>query len=279
MDRSNWVRRRLGRLRWSLVRKHYLPREVRLRACDTVRLATGAYETGSFVQWGKEAHGLVDNLLIYEPAETALFLERLNTARVIFDAGAHVGYYSLLAAAHPAVERVVAFEPLTSFAREVRFHARNNGFDQIQVVNDALGDGMSDIAFGNHAARVCVASITIDDFIHRTSLEPDFIKMDIEGAECVALRAASETLSRLQPELMLELHPDCIPQIGGSTAEVLEILASSYANVWRVLEAEPGHAKDAGYRLAAQDLAATPRSKITLWCSNNDTLPRPAQES
>jgi hypothetical protein len=50
--------------------------------------------------------------------------------------------------------------------------------------------------------------LTLDEAA-RKHFVPDFIKMDIEGAEVEALRGAAELLSRRQPGLVIETHgPD-----------------------------------------------------------------------
>ena len=50
-------------------------------------------------------------------------------------------------------------------------------------------------------------TISIDDFVNNNGLEKvDFIKMDIEGAECSALEGAVETIMKFKPKLAIAIY-------------------------------------------------------------------------
>jgi len=52
-----------------------------------------------------------------------------------------------------------------------------------------------------------VQSTSLDDFVYGgEGLPPDFIKIDIEGAESSAVRGALRTLQRHRPIMVIELH-------------------------------------------------------------------------
>lgn len=64
------------------------------------------------------------------------------------------------------------------------------------------------------ASAVTVRSVTLDDFAE-TAAAPDFIKMDIEGAELSALRGARHLLGRqVPPRLLIEFHGDQLKREG-----------------------------------------------------------------
>jgi hypothetical protein len=67
---------------------------------------------------------------------------------------------------------------------------------------------------------------TIDDFCAQHELQPDFIKVDVEGAELDVLRGARETISRGGRDLALfvEMHPSIWPLCGISQKDVLDEL-------------------------------------------------------
>jgi FkbM family methyltransferase len=55
--------------------------------------------------------------------------------------------------------------------------------------------------------RITVEGVSLDALIAKLHLRaPDIIKIDVEGAEGVALAGMSKTLSRHKPALMIELH-------------------------------------------------------------------------
>lgn len=50
-------------------------------------------------------------------------------------------------------------------------------------------------------------TVSIDDFVLRNNLEKvDLIKMDIEGAECLALEGALETIKKFKPKLAIAIY-------------------------------------------------------------------------
>jgi hypothetical protein len=54
---------------------------------------------------------------------------------------------------------------------------------------------------------------------------PHLIKIDVEGAELLALRGARETLSRCAPVLIVAIHPEPMRLLGASPTELLAFLA------------------------------------------------------
>jgi FkbM family methyltransferase len=53
--------------------------------------------------------------------------------------------------------------------------------------------------------EVTVITNTLDDFCCDTDIKPDFIKIDIEGAELMALRGMTDVLSKYSPIMMVEI--------------------------------------------------------------------------
>ncbi|HEX3365625.1 FkbM family methyltransferase [Phenylobacterium sp.] len=62
--------------------------------------------------------------------------------------------------------------------------------------------------------------VTIDGFCAERGIgKVDFIRMDIEGAELIALRGAERVIDRDRPHMMLEIHPLMLAERFGGTAE------------------------------------------------------------
>jgi FkbM family methyltransferase len=158
----------------------------------------------------------------------------------LYDIGANVGAYSLIAAKGRALARVVAFEPgFASFAALCRNIAHNGAEDEIVPLPFALGDvtGLSQFNYrdiesgearhglGDRDAEAATFRQTIllyrlDDLVEQFGLAPpNHIKLDVDGAEALVLQGASRTLA--SPELrtvMLEVTRADEERIGGILA-------------------------------------------------------------
>jgi len=51
-----------------------------------------------------------------------------------------------------------------------------------------------------------VSTTTVDAFVAASRLRPDFIKIDVEGAESRVFDGMSETLTQCRPVLLIEIH-------------------------------------------------------------------------
>jgi FkbM family methyltransferase len=52
-----------------------------------------------------------------------------------------------------------------------------------------------------------IDAITLDDFVYQeVNPRPDFIKIDVEGAEANVLKGAQQLLTDVKPMMVLELH-------------------------------------------------------------------------
>ncbi len=129
-----------------------------------------------------------------------------KTGDIVLDLGAYVGMFTYLTSrAIGDNGLVVAVEPDWQNSELLIWNIRE--LRNVKMVNAAIGehDGCTQLGISpkstshsitdkNHKTRV-VASITIDSLTQRLKLPRiDFIKMDIEGAEMLALEGAEQTL-------------------------------------------------------------------------------------
>jgi FkbM family methyltransferase len=147
--------------------------------------------------------------------ERAVFETISNVLRpgdCFVDAGANIGFYSVMAASKVGLGgRVIAVEMMPDTAAILRKHARLNGASQIEVVETALLDragghvtahvidgkfGQASISGSGIGRAVNVEASTIDDVLRNVPVIR-LLKMDLEGAEELALRGAQESLERI----------------------------------------------------------------------------------
>jgi FkbM family methyltransferase len=156
----------------------------------------------------------------YGVNETAVIQRLVKSHDVVFDIGAHVGYFTLLASRIAAMGKVFSFEPLPANLAYLRRHVRANGLSNVTVFAAAVGRRSGrqsfDLAAGGTgrgrlaaagAAPLEVQVVSLDELMDGGRVQaPDFIKMDVEGAEGDALRGAARMLARFHPRILLSLH-------------------------------------------------------------------------
>jgi FkbM family methyltransferase len=140
---------------------------------------------------------------------------------LFFDIGAWVGPYTLMAADLGA--RVVALEPDPAARKQLEANATANlGGINVTILENALsdlapatvylqmqdpGDSMSSMVRQNLAHVIEVTAVTLEQLIADHG-EPDLVKMDIEGGECIVMPAAGPLLRELQIPLVLSCHAE-----------------------------------------------------------------------
>lgn len=144
----------------------------------------------------------------YEVGTTRLFKAILAKDMIFFDIGAHWGYYSLIAASLGA--KVFAFEP-HPFNYELLVKSVSvNGFnDRIIPIRKAVSDKtgrarlycqVHDISHSliplKEARELEVETVSLDDFCKQHNVLPDVVKMDVEGAEILALRGMRRVIEK-----------------------------------------------------------------------------------
>ena len=161
----------------------------------------------------------------------------------IFDVGANIGLTMLVMAETMAADgRLVAFEASEKGCYLIRDNAALNGLSaRVQVVNalvsdrsgyalDFFGDAASGSAsvipgYLAHHRALRKATLALDDFVARTALLPEFIKIDVEGAELAVLAGLATTMRAVRPLIFVELHSWGDMTVPGTAARLLPQLA------------------------------------------------------
>jgi FkbM family methyltransferase len=190
----------------------------------------------------------------YEPQETLLLPALLFPGNTCVDVGAHWGYFSLLAAARVGKEgRVLAVEAdprvFTTLQKTLEL---NPGLpvEAIQAAAaaeagvlvlhgfDERGDnwGISSVATSQGGQSFQVRAETLDTIFDQGGVsDVALLKMDIEGAEVLALRGAARSLREQRVRtLLLELHPPQLAALGASVREVTANLRACGYRLWAV---------------------------------------------
>lgn len=174
---------------------------------------------------GSSSHGCW--LGSYEHKKRILFEEIVEEGSCVFDIGANVGFYTLLASVMVGPRgRVLAFEPVPSNLTFLKAHLGLNGVENVDVFETAVSDREGQERFECCKDR-CEGRLTANGnfVVHCVSLDgltarsvfraPDVIKIDVEGAELSVLRGGSRLLAAFHPTIFLathgtELHRECV---------------------------------------------------------------------
>lgn len=195
----------------------------------------------------------------WEPHEVATFQRMIRPGDTVFDLGANVGVYSLIAAAATGPRgQVHAFEPNPRNAALLARSLAVNGFDGFSTIHAvAVGEeeGTATLVFnpewsgggfmdtsraeGGVGAdgdrRVPTRVVTLDRYFTDPSLTLDVAKLDIEGMEGRALRGMRGLLERSpRARLMIEWAPDMLARQGVTAAEIVALLAGIGFRFWTI---------------------------------------------
>jgi FkbM family methyltransferase len=179
----------------------------------------------------------------YEGQETVWVRDWLRPGMSVVDAGANVGYYTLLAASCVGLKgRVFAIEPSPYAYDRLREAVMDNGLSQVVTLQAALGNATGEgelylPPIGNHSPsmvpcdrkdRVTVPLRTLDECLAEWEInQVDLLKMDVEGFEAQVLAGTRFALKAGRIRAMLcELNDWWLRRMGGSAEELFSLINS-----------------------------------------------------
>ncbi len=171
----------------------------------------------------------------YEPEVVTLFHKYLKPGMSVVDIGANIGYFSILSASLVGPEgHVIAVEPNAENVRLLEMSRRANDFQNLEIMLMAASDRNGLLVLNAGESNGTTASLNANpDLLKGATLVPsvrldsliprdrklDFLKIDVEGAEQLALKGAAETLSLHKPVIVSEFSPYALPHFSGCTGE------------------------------------------------------------
>ena len=153
-----------------------------------------------------------------ELTKRRLFQREVHTGNVVYDIGANVGSFTILASVLVGPSgQVVAFEPLEDNLDYLRRHVRLNRLENVQVLDVAVADASGEMRFSAHPDRLQgrldatgsrqVRSTTLDEYVKGSRVRPpDCLKIDVEGGEGAVLKGAADVLAKYRPVIFLATH-------------------------------------------------------------------------
>ncbi len=179
---------------------------------------------------------------------------RLAPGAVMFDVGAHIGYFSLKGAARVGrMGRVISFEPNPQTLLELRSNVAASGVENIVTVepiaasdrdqpltlyaSTGVNTGGSSLskenagAFDEAPKGYSVRGRPIDDVVAELGLtRVDAVKVDVEGAEVSVLKGMAKTLAKFHPKVVIEVDERQLAGFGTKPADIEVVLRGAGYN-------------------------------------------------
>lgn len=160
----------------------------------------------------------------FEKDTSVILSEQISSGMVIWDIGAHYGYFSLKASCLVGDKgKILSFEPTPTTFKML--HENTKNIPNISIFNVAFFSQNIQLTFNDYGEnfsalnslyeprvdedikyqkRYLVNFLKADDFILDNNLKPDLIKMDCESSELEILKGMTNILLSYQPSIIME---------------------------------------------------------------------------
>jgi FkbM family methyltransferase len=185
-----------------------------------------------------------------------LFQKLLHPGMAVVDGGAHVGLYTMLAARGVGPRGfVIALEPDRYNLAALRVNVESVGAGNVEVVAEALAEGPGNAEFYETRSTIgsslierddagvsMVRTTSIDLLMHGREVDALLVKLNIEGAEPLALAGMRDVLSRVERVAMLiEVNPSLLETAGEDVGTlVADLRAQGFAVEYVDLPSQTG---------------------------------------
>jgi FkbM family methyltransferase len=183
----------------------------------------------------------------YEILETSILRKIASQSNLVVDIGANIGYYAVeLGMSLPDSATLIAFEPIArSFNQLVRNIELNNLKCKIITSKTAISNIDSELELfvpkvsGSSATSARnlhpreeyviekVKALQLDTFFRENQIGAcDLIKIDVEGAELLAIKGANNVIDTFQPVIFAELLRKWSAEFEYHPNDVIQILST-----------------------------------------------------
>lgn len=170
-------------------------------------------------------------------------IKDLREDDVVYDIGSSVGLISIISASVLKRGKVISFEPDPENILRLKRNYSINNLKNFEIKPIAVGERKGKLKLFTQGSNGFSPSLepvnginsfietevnSIDNLIRQNEIPfPDVIKMDIEGAEFLALKGMGKLLSsEKRPRLIfLEIHPKFLPSFNCSPQDIYDFLS------------------------------------------------------
>lgn len=188
----------------------------------------------------------------FEPSLVSLVRKYLSKNDNFLDLGSNIGYFSLIASNIVKENGTVyAFEPMPPTIERLKANIALNKINNIQIIKKAASNKSGIVRFKTPSDKIRNSGRSSMRTIEENFIELDvemvaidsmlddikkirLIKMDIEGAEALALEGMAGLISRDRPVIIMELSDLFLKQMNSSSLAVLNILTNHSYKMFRI---------------------------------------------
>ncbi len=166
-------------------------------------------------------------------AEVTIVTTFAKPGMTAFELGGNRGVTAIaLANTVGAAGRVYAFEPVPEYYEALLQNLKRNNIHNVRVHQLAVTDKETTVTYYKHGEgsgivqadevdTLVVGTTSVDHLMTTEAIDRvDFINMDCEGAELLALQGAKNTLQKYTPELFCEIHHDYLSDLNQSALDI-----------------------------------------------------------
>jgi FkbM family methyltransferase len=164
----------------------------------------------------------------WEPAIVRYLTTRLGPSDIFADVGANLGYYTVLLS--PLVKKIVAFEPVKMSYDYCKANVELNHRHNVVLHNLGLWHRETDLEMTVDRSSLMTSHVGKGETVHcvtldQLNLRPTAIKIDIEGAEALALAGMRRTLQSSHSMVIMELNRPALARYGADIGDVWDFFA------------------------------------------------------
>lgn len=181
----------------------------------------------------------------FEPETNEVFQKYIKKGDTVIDIGAHIGYHTLsLAKLVGEKGKVYAFEPCPNNFNLLKKNIEVNGYTNVELIQKAVSNfnGKSDLLINkknsgahhlsNKKDNGCIGIDVLK--LDTLPIKPNFIKMDIEGREYLALEGMKELLTNNKVTLVTEFNPSLIKETNKPERFISLLKETGFDNIYTI---------------------------------------------
>jgi FkbM family methyltransferase len=189
------------------------------------------------------------NFLDVEKEELQMMENLVKDGDNFYDIGANIGWHSMNLALSNRTLNIFSFEPVPSTYNSLVENIKLNSISNIYTFNEGLSktSGFSDFYFnksitGNSSLKNLTGDsdvekirckfLTLDEHSSESKFKPNFIKIDVEGAELLVLEGGINTINKYKPVIFAEILRKFSEKFGYDPNLIFQLLADLGYNAY-----------------------------------------------